>query len=504
MSDRLEQIFSNANEAESARLMDRFDPETRMDERTQARIRARLKCAIRADAQKKTLRFPWRKALVAVAACAVVYLTLGFTVPGVADSLYRLTHPDYTTEGYLATAPDAREPIAEVDAAVAKTGAKDVESTVELLGEYSIRTQWDEGYNEMAHETPSRRAARGAEPYRAEDYAYLKEINASVKGVYYDGSRLFVNAFLAFPGADAFLSDEHTDGTFPHRLAICTLTEQTKVDGREVGIRLGGSTGNQMTDTQDGSYGLWYTSYFELDEPLPDGVCEMTLFYYIYDADVDDMGAIGNVARVIHTVSFDTTTGNRHANNGFEIAFSGSAPMTVSTYRSTGEHETLANRMVCFDGLKMRVDAAFLPSGVMAELSVVEYPASWTELEKDALADGFITALSFDVVAGDETVHIPYHRIARDNGGWQFEIPVLPSDYAALDSITVVPVVRHVTGFTSFEEVDPMDPEKGVITHDVTLAVGGEAAPITDHFRKADTVETPLTDTRIVLALPNA
>lgn len=500
MSDRLEQILSNADEAEAALLMDRFDPESHMNAQTLARIEARFWA--KAKPERRTLRFPWKKALVAVAACAAVYLTLGFTVPGVADSLYQLTHPNYTTESYFMQNPDTREQVPEIDAAVTKADARDVESTVELLGEYSIRTQWDEGYNEMAHESPSRRAAFGAEPYRAADYAYLKEIKASVKEVYYDGSRLFVNAFLAFPGADAFLWWEHTDESFPHHLSISTVTQETKLNGTTLAVNLGGSGGGETLDTQDGKYGLWYTSYYTLEEPLPDGICEMTLFYYIYDADIDDMGAVGNVARVIHTISFDTTSGNRYENNGFEIAFSGTAPMTLSTYRPTGEHETLMNRMVRFDGLKMRVNVAYLPSGPMAELSVTAYPASWTELERDALNDGFITALSFDVVAGDETVHIPYHQITRQNGGWQFEIPVLPQDYAALDSITIIPVVRSVTGFTAYEDVDPDDPTKGVNTYDVTLELDGGAVPITDHFRKADTVETPLTDTRIVISLP--
>ncbi len=504
MPDRLEQALSNVTEAEAALLMDRFDPESHIPEQTLSRIDARLKHSLKAAApqKKRALRFPWKKALAAVAACAVVYLTLGFTVPGVADGLYRLTHPDYTTQDYIATPPDAREQVVELDAAIRATDAKDVERTVELLGQYSIRTQWDEGYNEMARESPSRREARGAAPYRAEDYAYLKEIKASVKEVYYDGSRLFVNAFLAFPGADAFLWEEHPDEIFPHRLSIRTLTQETKINGADYTVIIGGSTGGETLDTQDGDYGLWYTSYYTLKEPLPDGVCEMTLFYYIYDADVDDMGAVGNVARVIHTISFDTTSGNHHENNGFELAFSGSAPMTVSTYRPTGEHETLMNRTVRFDGLKMRVNVAYLPSGLMAELTVSAYPASWTELEKDALNDGFLTALSIDVLAGGETVHIPYYRIARQNGGWQFEIPVLPSDYAALESVTVIPVVRYVTGFTAYEDADPDDPTKGVITKDVTLTLDGDPVPIPEHFRKADTVETPLSDTRIVLALP--
>ena len=213
-------------------------------------------------------------------------------------------------------------------------------------------------------------------------------------------------------------------------------------------------------------------------------------------------GAVGNVARIIHTISFDTTSGNRHENNGFEVVFSGSAPMTVSTYSETGEHETLANRTVSFEGLKMRVNAAYLPSGIRIDMEPIVLPASWTALESDALADGFLTALSFDVIAGGETVHIPYWQIGRENGGWQFEIPLLPSDYAGLDSITIIPVIRSVSGFVCIEDVDPDDPLQGTVERTVTLTLDGEAVPIAEHFRRSDIVETPLTDTRIVIALP--
>ena len=505
MADRLEHILSNATEAEQTALTERFDPENHMDAHVRSRIAVRLNQKIKEERkrERREVRFPWKKALAAIAACVAVYLTLGMTVPGVADALYRLTHPDYNTEDYFSQSPDSREPVAEIDAAVKEIGATDVESTVELLGEYSIRTQWDEGYNEMAFETPSRRLAYGAEPYRAEDYAYLKEIKPSVREVYYDGTRLFVNVFLACPGADAFFWWEHEDETFPHRLDIHTVTQTMRIDGKEYDCSIASSGGSEMPDTQDGAYGLWYSSSYGLDAPLPDGICEMTLFYYIYDADIDDMGAIGNVARVIHTISFDTTPGNRHENNGFEVTFKGSAPMTVSTYHKTGEHATLQNRTVCFDGLKMRFAVAYLPSGPMVEAELLEYPASWTEQEKDALNDGFITAMCFDVVAGDETVTVPYDRISRRDGGWQFELPVLPSEYEGLKTVTIIPNIRYLTGFTGVADADPDDPNRGAVEHDVTLIIDGDPVPVPDHFRKGGREErTPLSDTRIEIPLP--
>ncbi len=103
MSDLLEQKLSNATEAEAEILLDRFDPEAHMDPQALKRIDVRLHKAIleeSASQKPRALRFPWKKALIAVAAAAAVYLALGFTVPpsGLSDRRVFL-HPARTAAG---------------------------------------------------------------------------------------------------------------------------------------------------------------------------------------------------------------------------------------------------------------------------------------------------------------------------------------------------------------------------------------------------------------------
>ena len=152
MTNDLSKVLSNATDAEASALMDRFDPEAHLNEDTKARLKARLDRRIREDRTnaKRKLRFPWKAVLAAAAACAAVYLTLGFTVPGVADTLYRVFHPDYRTEAYFSTPPEQRQdPVKDLEAAVGDFHAQDVESKVELLGEYTMLTRYDVEYNDM-------------------------------------------------------------------------------------------------------------------------------------------------------------------------------------------------------------------------------------------------------------------------------------------------------------------------------------------------------------------
>ena len=500
MADVLENKLSLATEPEAAVLMERFDPEYHMNERVRARIAARLNQTVREErtSERRTPRFPWKKALVAVAACAAIYLTLGFTVPGVADALYRVFHPDYRSDQYFATPPEQREPIPDIAESVARFAAKDVEARTELLGEYTNLTRYDEGYNELAHDS-SHRVARGLPPYRAEDYAYLKDIRPEVREVYYDGSHLFVNVFLACDDPEAFLADRY-GGTHRHSLEINTFgVTFLTIDGERRDTTWLPTRADESVTERNGQKGLWYTTSIGLDTPLPDGLCELTLLYYIYDCDVDDMASTGNVARVVHTVSFDTSAGNRYAGDTFEAAFSGSAPMTLFDVDENGEETAFRNRMVSFDGLRMRFAVRYLPSGLQIEGEIIETPRDWTEAERSSLDGFFLSAMVFDAECGGETFTVPYWEIRRDGGKWIFELPVFPSEYRDAGTIVLIPRIRYLSRFDYVidNDDDPMQPIKGT----TILELGAEPVEMPAHTRWT-ILDTPLSETRIEIPLP--
>ena len=506
MSDLLEQKLSNATEAEAEILLDRFDPEAHMDPQTLKRIDARLHKAIleeSAPQKPRALRFPWKKALIAVAAAAAVYLALGFTVPGVSNALYSVFHPDYRTGAYFSTPPEQRQdPVKDLEESVGGFRAKDAESKVELLGEYTNLTPYDEEYNAMANGTPTLRETYGFSPYRQEEYAYLRELRAFVRELYYDGERLFVTAFVATEHPEWFLREGEPT---PPNLELSIFDFQLTVNGEAFPMQWNVSSGGGSGITvHDGEKGLWVSTEIDLTEPLPDAHCELLMLYYVYDCDVDDMGAIGNVGRLIHRITFESKAGNHYEQQSVEAAFSGSAPMTIASYDEMGDWKTLQNRTVCFDGLKMRLVAQYLPSGLRIIASLSETPQTWTDDEKDAFLQGFIETLTFAVQSNGESAVLEPYEISRRDRNWTFELPVFPSDYANVDSIVLIPQIRCLERFIGVPEQtwEDADPTVAVPTYDVVLAIDGDPVAPPRQHRSSEVKITPLSDTRIVIPLP--
>jgi hypothetical protein len=500
MTDKLEKILSSATEAEVDTLMERFDPEAHMDEQIKDRINARLRQRIKESkrTEKRVLRSPWKKVLAVAAACAAVYLVLGFTMPGVSNALYSVFHPDYRTEAYFSTPPEQRQdPVKDLETSVGEFQAKDVESKVELLGEYTILTRYDAEYNDMANNTPTLRETYGFSPYRREDYAYLNELSASVRELYYDGERLFVTAFVATEHPEWFLREGETT---PPNLELSTFDFQLTVNGEAFPIKWNVSSGGGSGVTEhDGEKGLWVSTKISLTEALPDAHCELLMLYYVYDCDVDDMGAIGNVGRLIHRITFESKAGNHHESRSVEATFTGSAPMTLTAVNPvTLEEETIENRTVCFDGLKMRFTVQYLSSGLKITAALSETPQSWTEAEKEAFLYGFLEPLTFEAQSGDERITVKSFEISRQNWNWTFELPVFPSEYAGIGSIVLIPKIRYLSEFDAYVSDSELE---GHYEH-VVLTPDTGAIPRAEHNGASTIVETPLSDVRIEIPLP--
>ena len=503
MTDALEKTLANAAEPEAEALMERFDPESHMNEDARSRIAANLKEKIREEQKtnRRVLRFPWKKALAAVAACAIVYLALGFTVPGVADSLYRVFHPNYSTDSHFATPPeDRQEQAKDLEASVGDFCAKDVESKAELLGEYTLITQYDAEYNEMANNTPTLREKYGFSPYRQEDYAYIREMKASVREIYTEGERLFVTAFVACPNPEAFLQKDEPKSP---NLELSTFDFQLTVNGEALPISWDVSSGGATAVTaENGEKGLWVDTEIHLTKPLPSGHCELLMLYYIYDCDVDDMGSIGNVGRIVHRIAFESKAVNTYESKHVDVTLKGSAPMTLVTCGETGDYETFQNRTVSFDGLEMRFTAQYLPSGLKITGELLKTPDGWTEQEKEAFTRGFIETLTFEAQCNGESLTLPLYELSRANWNWTIELPIFPSDYADIESLVMIPKIRCLTGFVGAEEyVDPSDPSKGVTTYDLPIPIDGAPVSLPLNHRTSTELETPL-DVQIAIPLP--
>ncbi|MBQ2202575.1 MAG: hypothetical protein II412_08365, partial [Clostridia bacterium] len=191
MKQSLYTVFQNMTSEETGRLFETLDPNTCVEENTVNRIEARLNR--RFLKQRRSFASVWKPVAIAAAACAVIYLTLGFTVPGVADGLYRLAHPDTTTDSYFMQQPDEHEPVKEIEQAIENTRAENIGGCVEMIGSYS---------GELPNDAEINKEAAGTTEHPAVDpdeYAYLLTLQPELKELYYDGSRLIINAHFECP-----------------------------------------------------------------------------------------------------------------------------------------------------------------------------------------------------------------------------------------------------------------------------------------------------------------
>ncbi|MBQ1820167.1 MAG: hypothetical protein II117_01055 [Clostridia bacterium] len=436
--NKLEQMFETMNDTQKEQLSETIDRKIVMKRESMAHIRAKLEKKL---PKKRSFAAFLRPAAIAAAACAVIYLTLGFTVPGVADGLYRLAHPDHVTEQYFATTPEDRDPVREIDAAVTETDAKNLGSRVELLGEYTSLTQYDEEYNAMLEGSPTYREKYGFPAYRAEDFAFLKEIEATDTEVYYNGESLYVNCFLACPDTSRFLNGKDDE------LAINTFWQILIHDGAEMTLPWSTSSGaTQVVDEADRK-GLWYSTVYDLTALLPDGQYEMTLLYYVYDCSIDDMAAPGNVGRIVHTVSFDSTPGNHYEKRTVETTLSGTAPLTFVSDEQGGK--LLRNRTVSFEGTALSLTFRCMPDGIYVTAETEALPEDWTQEERTAFLDPIVHTLDLDILIGGETVSGRLISYGSDGhtGKWEYAFPIVPSDYAADKEIGLIVSVDAIKSF---------------------------------------------------------
>ena len=514
MRDALQEHLNKANAAEAERMMDMMETEEMLDPRIRSRIADKLDERLKAEkgtartrvSGKGYARFPLRRGLfLAAAACLVAFLVLGMTVPGVSKALYALAHPLHDTESYLLTPPEERTPIPEIEEEIGSSRPMDVSSSVEMLGEYSMITGYDKEYNEMATNTPTQRESYGFSPYRAEEYDYLKSLVPEVREVFYDGSRLTVNTYFECDYAADFMIGWGFDLPHRHNLDMTAFEIFADVDGRDVSGLLGGyGTGTMMSvwnhtseDDLSGLEGFWCSTDFDdLASPLPDGICTVTILYYIYDGDVDDMGAIGNVARVIHTFSFDTTPGNRYKAASVTTPLSGDAVITIASW----DTKQFRSRTVSLEGVILHTDFRYLPTGMLVTVEPAKVPADWTKPMVDALF-GRISGLEFDLVVDGDRVEMPARRLDSGSQQIRYELPILPSDYENVREIALAPKVRALT---SVRSAGNGAQGESSAEQRIAWAPDGEAATIPSGWDGEAYAETPLPGCEIHIPMPDS
>lgn len=430
-----------------------------------------------------------RKILLAAAATAACLLLLAgvmLAVPGVAQALLSLLWPDYESGAYMMQPPADRTAIPEIQSALEAASPGRETWSVELLGEYAGNlTQYDEEYNTNIN---TWRVENGFGALDKEEFAFLRDIRPEVREVLYDGRLLTVNTYLHTDHAADFLVSWGADVPAEHRLDATCFAYFFEMGGRDLSgeyqasyssgtaTSLMGKSG-EAPETLDG---VWHTLMIDpLPKPLPDGEITMTILYYIYDGSIDDMGSVGNIARIIHTFTFDTTAGNATERISASASQSdgGSVPVTVTDW----DEGSMYNRSLPLDGLTLRAEADFGSAGIYVRVSAESYPAGWTEAERTSFfcpgEKQDRNGLSFDLYVNDEFVKT---LLPRDSspGEINLELPVFPSDYDSIRQIRLRPAVTHLVGCEVCQLL-PREGSEGAQSPDapgvpITLEIDGE------------------------------
>lgn len=489
MNSKLEQKFETMNDAQKEQLLNAIDPDILLTPEAKARINARLHRKL----PKKRVSFArmWKPVAIAAAACVMIYLTLGFTVPGVADGLYRIAHPDTTTETYFMQKPDEREPIKEIEQAIESAKPENVSGRVELIGSYSGELRSDAEFNRRVTEP-------GDGPViDPNEYAYLLSLDPQLSEVYYDGSQLIVTAYFECPYAGDFLVGfGNTEAPYTHNLDMTTYEVLGAVNGTPYTF---GSYGHGVIPSYNKEEsGFYMQTEIDLASPLPDGAVEMTLYYYINNEDDIKTGKTFNVARVKHVFTFDTTAGNRHETKTLSLSLAGSAPITVWTLdQKSLDFVSIENRTVSFDGVTLTFEVSYLPGGVTIGLKDI----SAETFDKDLIRAAFNSrteGLQFDVYVNGERIE---SRIPDNMGGddWKIELPIHAEDWDGIESVMLIPKLVRMTGF-----VPCLDPVDGTKTGaPVLLSDDGGPQPYPEYgFQTTGWAETVLSDCAVALPKP--
>jgi len=502
-----------------------------LDERTQQRIMKRIRqkrtagkintrgqqAAItnRTNASKKRKSthgksFFLKSSKTALTVAASLILVIGIlSIPSVSRALYSLLNPDYESDRYMLDRPEERTPIPEVEGAIAAASPHGDTYYIELLGEYSgPLTKYDTDYN---NDIPNLRKDMGFPAFDKEEFSFLRDLVPEVREVLYDGHMLTVNTYFHSDHAPDFLSlwagvDIETE----HNLDMTCFDYFIKINGQDAtsAYDCGYGSGTMMSvmnmeneDIQNLD-GFWHTLEIgPLPHKLPDGEIEMTILYYIYDADVDDMGAVGNIGRVVHTFTFDATEGNKGEVTENTTTFQGEAVMTFWDW----ETDYMWNRTMPLNELTFKTEATYGSTGIRVNLKAETLSEDWKYCQNIAHDNrGSSPGIGFDLYVDGEFVKSLSMLDSALNEA-NYELPIFPSEYDEIEEIVLKPSATYISEIRVQEWDSDMTEATYVAGEndtEKTLEIDGEKIFTRGGTSWEDGVKVPLTGCDIHIPLP--
>lgn len=337
-----------------------------------SRIRASV---LQKAAPKSLARNRIRRTLLPIAACLLAIVVFFVAFPKAALAVSEFLGRVFTPSRYMNEDPAARTPVPSIDEALAAAAPKD--------GDYSITLMPD---LPNAQEFIDFRAQNGYDPFTMENWGWLKDIRPEIAEVLYDGNQLIWNTNL-------FTTNEHVREFMEgfgvisgSKLRVDALLDDATytVEGDPTIYPLS-SMGGGITPIFDeatlanADHAVLYSD-FAIDPatPFPDGILTITQNIRVCEKDAMDYGA--TVAIITHTFTFDTTKGNMQSADDSEtlIPLSGEYYLTITHNGEGNESSTIETKKVSLDGIKLKASYEYLPTGIVASITLAEAPDNWT------------------------------------------------------------------------------------------------------------------------------
>lgn len=402
------------------------------------RIRRRVQ---KQAAPKRRRRQTALRIATPIAACLVALVALALCFPQAAQAIAAFLGLPYTPSRYMQQQPAEREAVPSVDEALAAAAPKDGDYTITLLPEW-----------EDAAEFVEYREKNGYEPFREEDWAWLRDIRPVIGEVLYDGEVLIWNTHLYTDsdGVRAFMGSWSQEKGPRKRVDALMDSSPYTVEGDPT-VRMlypGGHGIQPLFDEEAISSAEYVVLYGEMtwsdDERPPDGLITVTQHFFICENDAMDYGAM--VARVEHTFTFDTTAGNQEAAEpaSFLVPLSGDCDLTVWDW-TKGNH-TVVTKTVPLDGVSLGVELHYMSTGIRVNITVAEAPADWTEAMKNSLMQVTqrniydkvdISGIYADLYIGGQFVSEAPQPDSWGHGELPYVLPVFPDQYQSSGEVVL-------------------------------------------------------------------
>ena len=392
-----------------------------------------------------------RRAVIAIAIAASLLI-----VGSAAAATSIFAREGYIPGRYIQNDPEQRQTsdnvIPDVEQAITAARPKDVSFELRMMPEIDVDGKIA-GWREYM----------GQPPYKEEDWAWVRELKPSIGDVLFDGKALYVTTYVETSHPEVFYFDTDTE----QRLWIASEEATYTVNGESAAHTIslyGENWGNDYTD-----HSVKIVAQGELEEGITfpeEGIVTMTQRLYVADALTDDMQPTrAAIAIIDFTFTFDAAAGRAVADDvHISIPLSGEYIVSMegwaryNTFEEVSQNNVIQNDMLNVDGVVLDAKVEYRPVGIYVTLTIKETPGNWTHYEKSSLLDAIRDMLS-------EGPDIPYRINGEDpqkpesmnygsNDAIYVLLPVYPSDYASVSSLTLELLMHRIVSVNGEEPRD--------------------------------------------------